>query len=53
METLGPRAKKRVAKFQALANALVDSWPSWVARQQKDFSTAHPLHYLNVTYGRP
>jgi hypothetical protein len=53
MELLGPRAKKRVAKFQALANALVESWPSWEARKQNDFSTAHPTHYLNVTIGKP
>lgn len=53
MDMLGPRAKKRVAKFQALANALVDSWPSWEARKQNDYSTAHPTHYLNVTIGKP
>ena len=52
-QLMGPRAKKRFAKFQALANALVGSWPSYAARVQNDISTEHPLHYLNVTYGKP
>jgi hypothetical protein len=50
---MGPRARKRFQKFQALANALVGSWPSYAARKQNDISTEHPLHYLNVTFGKP
>lgn len=53
MELLGPKAKKRVAKFNAFATALVESHPSRVARQQGEFSTEHALHYLNITHGRP
>jgi hypothetical protein len=52
-ELMGPRARKRFGKFQAIANGLVGSWASYEARRQGEFSTEHPLHYLNVTYGKP